>query len=268
MARITDVVVAALVLWTASASAQPTPPQPQPQPTAPAAPAPPIAPTAAPPGAPATPVPPAPAPPQAVPPSAQPVPARPGVRMHDGFYLRLGSGFGAYSETVGYGTGEEDPRSGVTGMGTAGELALGGTVGRGLVFGGGSWSTTVQASDVSNSNGGVSTRALRGTPSLTLLGPFLDYYVDPEKGFHLQGAVAIATSRELNVDTGKVDRDQASIGAGLMFGIGQEWWIGEQWSAGVLGRGVVAGTTNKTEGQRYWHVITAVPSVLFTITYH
>ena len=54
-----------------------------------------------------------------------------------------------------------------------------------------------------------------------------------------------------------------------MAGIGYEWWVGEQWGIGILGRATVgAMTENDAVGARWLHFTAAWPSILFTTTYH
>ena len=192
------------------------------------------------------------------------------MHHHGGFYLRFAAGFSAYNEVVLHRTdsGENAPRTYVTGMGTGSELAIGGTLKPGLVLGGGFWGMTALATDVSTKNGGVPAGAAGGGASLGILGPFVDYYLDPLKGFHLQAGLGFAMSREVDPVSGKFNRDHVAGGIGAMFGVGNDWWVGDDWSVGVMGRVLAAGTTNKVDGLWYGHFVSAAPGVLFSVTYH
>lgn len=189
-------------------------------------------------------------------------PAR-GAGVHDGFYLRLATGFGAYNE--GIRRAGQDRETRVNGIATVGELAIGGAIRPGFILGGGVWSSTVLASD----------RTVRGTTppaevldtrgEFSLIGPFVDYYPDATQGLHFQGAIGLANVRGF----GNGDDDPVALGGGLMLGIGYEWWVSEEWSLGVLGRlavGAATGTDNTDK--RWYHTVGATPSALFTATYN
>lgn len=198
----------------------------------------------------------------------------PGGHLHNGFFLRVGAGFGAYQERIFAHMGHDRPHTTVTGIGTASELMIGGNVSRRLVLGGGSWGTSVLASDVvlARGSGGAPPPAasvdLAGTPSLTMFGPFLTYYFDPTGGLSVYGAVGLASSREVDVAGAKFERDRVAVGAGAALGVSYDWWVGDEWSVGVSARGVGATTTRKVDGERAWHMIVTSPTVLFTVTYH
>jgi hypothetical protein len=66
---------------------------------------------------------------------------------------------------------------------------------------------------------------------LSQIGPFIDYYFDPNGGGHIQASIGLGVA-----DQGKGDLGAAYTGTGLalMVGGGYEWWIGEEWSLGVL----------------------------------
>ena len=56
-------------------------------------------------------------------------------------------------------------------------------------------------------------------------------------------------------------------GTGLVLGVGYEWWIGDQWSAGILGRLVYGSVKGKDAGIELEHKLT-IPSLLATFTFH
>ena len=146
-------------------------------------------------------------------------------RTHDGFYLRLGAG-------PGFTSGSADT-SGVSatikGMHFGTELALGTTVSPGLVVGGGEFSMIVPSPKYEL--GGAKTTA--GAHHVGGIGPFVDYYLDPTKGLHFQGALTFSGTRV----TGKDGREAAmGYGFGVMAGAGWEAWIADQWSLGAVFR--------------------------------
>jgi hypothetical protein len=207
-------------------------------------------------------------PPSATAPADPPAEAtEPGDYLHNGFYVRVSTGFAAYDEMI-LRSEDTKARTTITGMGTAGELAIGGTIGR-MVLGGGIWSTSVMASDITTKGGGVSVAAIpTERPTFALLGPFIDSYFDPKRGFHIQIALGLAAMRGYELGGYSLDTDAFSFGGGFMVAFGHEWWVAKQWSVGVLGRVSGALTTEKVAGERYYHVIGSAPAALFTVTYH
>lgn len=193
--------------------------------------------------------------------------ARTGVHYHDGFYLRIGTGFGGYSEAI---TAEDaDESTQVAGMASASELALGGAVRPGLVVGGGFWTSSVLASERTVDGMAPPDDVIGGSGNFTLVGPFVDWYFDPGRGLHLQGAVGFATVRGYDFPEAEDNPDAVSAGGGLMIGFGYDWWVSEQWSFGILGRiaGVVAVQEDEA-GMQWTHAIGTSPSLLFTATYN
>ncbi|HEY0707694.1 MAG TPA: hypothetical protein VGG33_12905 [Polyangia bacterium] len=191
----------------------------------------------------------------------------PGAHLHDGFYLRLGTGFGSYGEAIRQ--SGADKQTTVSGIANVTELAIGGAVRPGLIFGGGVWTSTVLAS----------ARTIRGTApppevidsrgDFQLVGPFFDYYMNPSGGFHMQGAFGVANVRGMSVETTNFDKDSISVGGGLMFGVGYDWWVSKEWSIGVLGRMTVGITGQDDKADvRWYHAVGGTPSVLFTGTYN
>ena len=97
--------------------------------------------------------------------------ARSDRNLHDGFYLRLALGGGSTSWTRGKHHDEETAPAGLY------DVALGGTIGPGVVLGGGLFNTVAD---------------LDGLYRLTVLAPFVDYYFNPHEGLHMQFALGAA----------------------------------------------------------------------------
>ena len=100
------------------------------------------------------------------------------------------------------------------------------------------------------------------------IGLFMDYYFNPEGGFHLQGLVGIGIL-SVEVDDPDVESTEAS-GPMVALGLGYEGWIGEQWGLGVLGRLTAASLkSDEVSGQEVKTTHTVVtPAILATITCH
>ena len=213
-------------------------------------------------------------------PAPLPEPKPPGVHEHDGFYAHFGLGFGGYTDAL---TSEDrvNPQTGatedvdgvITGFATVSEVAVGGTVGRGFVLGLGIYSTSVYVTTFTPRDEDEEILApteFQRPENFALAGIFGDWYFNPRRGLHLQLALGFATLTGLNPESprGVRDRDPA-IGGGLMLGIGHEWWVGEQWGVGVLGRLTAGVLTEKDDADvRYLHVVASFPSLLVTATYH
>jgi hypothetical protein len=163
---------------------------------------------------------------------AQPEPGRaPGEYFHNGLYVRIGLGgtFVRDSFESGEGNALFGKTSGsVTGAGTSHQFAIGGAIVPGFVLAGGvvsdiAWTTSVDADG----------EAVEPDDSFALLtlGPMIDYYFDPEAGFHalFGGGFGVTSGVQPEGSDGG-----AATGLGLFAGFGHEWWVSEQWGIGGL----------------------------------
>ncbi len=245
---------------TGGSGTEPTPPPPPPPPaTAPPAQPPPAQP--APPAYPPAQGQPAPPPQQPPPPGAGPgtyveepptPPVNPTVERHDGFYLRLSLGPGAVNTRV-----ESDLTAGSTttfdinGFGLGFDLMIGGTPATGLVLGGMLTGTSANKPTLTPDEGFVDNaeRELDGTLNFGQIAFFADYFPDEYGGFHFGGWLGLATvtySRDSSSSSSSGNDDDVAgssgFGAGLM--VGYDWFVGKQWSLGILGRGSLGATSN------------------------
>jgi hypothetical protein len=171
----------------------------------------------------------------------EPAPIDPKARLHDGFFLRLGIGFGqaALNRTV------ARSRSSETALSNAVELLVGGTPWTGVVVGGGDFILDRTGNTVGGFFG------------------FVQYYPDPRGGLHAFGNAGVLI----------VDRMAGPFGS---IGGGYDAWVGSQWSLGVdarLGAGTGSGTSeyeddtgSSTESAGTFFAQFA--TVAFTVTYH
>lgn len=196
---------------------------------------------------------------------------RPGVREHDGFYGRFGLGFSGFGDTValeGPGDSFRDYAL-VTGFSTVSELAIGGTIKNGFVLGGGLYAASIETPFVFEGNGRPLPSEFRRPDSFAILGIMGDFYPNPRRGLHMQGALGVAALTGLNPGGSLWSDRHVAVGAGAMLGIGYDWWVGEQWSIGVLARGTAgAMAEDDAHGARWFHFAAAWPSILLTVTYH
>jgi hypothetical protein len=139
---------------------------------------------------------------------------------HDGFYLRVSGALGYVSFA---GSGPSGDVS-VSGLGLHGMYALGGTVGEGLVI-----AAALGATLVSDELNG-----LAGAPDVSAgearLGVVVDWFPDPHDGWHVGGFVGLSGVVLSGADI--VDGSGSAVG-GTITG-GYDWWIGPQWSLGLL----------------------------------
>jgi hypothetical protein len=199
-----------------------------------------------------------------------------GIREHDGLYLRLGLGLGRIGASFTTDFSQElggSVKGSVAGGGLAFEFAVGGTPAPGFVVGGALYfegAGQPQSSNLQVGGHAASDLSYNGV-SLSLIGPFADYYIDPKAGWHVQGALGVAQMTIGNAtQNGAAATARHNLGGiGCMLGGGYEWWIGEQWSVGALVRAVyVSVESNRDETDRWSYRALAVPEVLFSATYH
>ena len=218
------------------------------------------------------------APSEALPPPAvsvtppPPVPSR-GVEMHDGFYFRVGLGFGGLVGKVEPDV-ESDLEGKTSGFSVLSELAFGGTPIPGLVIGGGIYSANTPATSYELEEGDAAITIEGKGTTVGVIGPFVDVYPNPELGLHFQGAVGFGV---LTADESDDDDDLAfppdkysGVGLGLMVGGGYEVFVADQWSIGGVVRVLYANATMKSDSDDFVDVKAhaLVPGALFTVTYH
>jgi hypothetical protein len=198
--------------------------------------------------------------------------------LHDGFYFRFALGgapvFGKVKPKTS--AGEIAVDADVSAFAALSELAFGGSPMPGLVLGGGIYGASLSGIEYKGKFAGATRTYESDAAIVSMLGPFIDFYPNPQQGFHAQAAIAFSI---VSADQGKYNAtygdsfppdNYAGTGFGLMLGAGYEWWIGEQWSLGVLGRVQYTSATLKANSNLYddadfsaW-----IPGVLVDITYH
>lgn len=199
--------------------------------------------------------------------------ARAEPRTHDGFYLRLALGVGGMEmdrtvefEVEPFPTGVDD--STITGGIGHFELTLGGTPARGLVVGGSILTHSMSEVDIDRDAG--EDVPLDSPLQFWLIGPTLDYFPDEHGGFHFGGTFGFAFA------FARLPEEYAfegigGAGLGLSLGIGYDWWVGDEWSLGVIARFTGAGVTGEdTEGGVSAQEDSTLRAftVAFTVLYH
>lgn len=158
---------------------------------------------------------------------------------HQGFYLAADTGIGVLST---WGSGPWNSAS-LTGVANTTAIAAGGTIAPGLVLGGVArqWSTmgtfnggppiTATATYSVNGVHSTSTFPLSGNAkaSTAEVGAFLDWYPNPEDGWHAGASLSLG-SITITDDAGS--KSNSAGVAGSLFG-GYQWWLGPAWSLGL-----------------------------------
>jgi hypothetical protein len=194
--------------------------------------------------------------------------------LHDGLYLRLGLGIGRLGahfttdESADFGGSVDGSVANVSGVF---EVAVGGTPAPGLVLGGGLWfdGTGRHATHDLKVNGTPTQNLRFDGVDLGLVGPFVDYYINPRLGFHVQAALGVAIVTVGRGDDGPHSYDQTLGGLGFMLGTGYEWWVADQWSMGAIVR-LLYGTveSGRDEYEQWNYKVLAIPEIAFVATYH
>jgi hypothetical protein len=189
----------------------------------------------------------APAAPAAIALTTDAVPPRPAKRIHQGLYLRLGSG---PSFVTLRGHGPTGGSASITDSGTGGFIALGGAVAPGLVLAGTIQGTGFNSkfkggpfadATVVGANGETHSASHKAQGGFGMLGVLVDWYPQPTGGWHTGlatgvGAIALTNSAD----------DRAVVGlnlGGSVFG-GYDWTLGHDWALG-LQLTASGGTTTK-----------------------
>ncbi len=203
-----------------------------------------------------------------------PAPEREGARVHDGFYLRLAAGFGVFDERLQSGDlengGSIEARN--RGMSSLTDLAIGGTVARGWVIGGVIYASDLIASTLRISEAGAVLPAEldAGLRSVSLIGPFVDWYPHPSEGLHVRLTLGLATLTPRLIGHPATQRSEyLAVGGGLALGVGYDWWVADEWSIGVMSQLGAAFLKGKDDSDVDWtHIVTISPGLFVCLTYH
>jgi hypothetical protein len=185
------------------------------------------------------------------------------VRRHDSFYLRMGLGI-AHGRVT---TETDDPvafKATFQGLGPAYEIMLGGTVGSGVVIGGGIVAQDISDPEIDLEPDVGLTEDLEDNNDalgILVLGPFVDWFFDEHGGFHAGAMIGIGSVGL------KDDDDQASSGLGGSIFAGYDFWVADQWSMGVEGRALFV-SSERTLSDREYRDRARGFQLLFTALYH
>src|SRR5262249_29851076 len=122
---------------------------------------------------------------------------------------------------------------GIKGGGIAFDLGIGGTVGKGVVIGG-EYMFQQAVKPTFTVNGNSFSSAGDVNANFGVLGPFIDWYPDPEGGLHVGGMLGIAILDLQNTNDSSTSAADSGVGGGLS--VGYDWFVAPEWSIGVLGK--------------------------------
>jgi hypothetical protein len=201
-------------------------------------------------------------------------------QRHDGLYFRFALGIGVAHDHVTTDTALPSVNvfsffpgplnASGTAFAGATELSLGFTPGPGLVLGVGSFTATIPKMTGKTKSDSTGDYVFR-VSQLALLGPLVDWYFFPKYGFHAEASPGLATyvagAGDAKIE-GPLAQAHTAIGFGFVLGVGYDFWIGDQWSAGFMAR-VLYGVTGGSDGSgtNFSHNSYA-PTLMFTLTYH
>jgi hypothetical protein len=181
-------------------------------------------------------------------------------RTHEGFQFRGVVGGGYLS------TSESPDNITVNGGAIGFELYAGGFVIPGLSIGGFVGGAGAAGPNVTF-NGQTSTAPNNVSLVLAYIGPYIDWYFDPKGGFHLQGMLEL-TRLAVGTGNGNVSTE-TPVGGGIGGGVGYDFWLGEAFSMGILGRINFSSNTYTPDGATTSVTDKTVNPMLFlSFTYH
>jgi hypothetical protein len=176
--------------------------------------------------------------------------------MHDGFYARASVGFGSLGATFDDDSPSSQDLKG-SGGGLAMDLMIGGSPAAGVAVGG---ALLAEGSAAIEFERGSFTQDRSLT--VAMLGPFIDGFPSPNRGWHLGGMLGFA---HLAVEGSRNDDVSKTNGFGGAFWVGHDFWVADEWSVGPLLRLSGALTNGKDPDV---HASTFAVTVLFTGLYH
>lgn len=174
---------------------------------------------------------------------APPTKSSHGRFVHDGFYLRMSAGVGAFSSrNVVNGSAENQPT--FSGGGSALELSIGGAIRPGFVL---AATGLLQSSLVGSIQDEAGKTTLTRRHDFALFGPTFDFFPWPRGGFHVLATFGPALMGDYRDD--RIQKTWTTrAGGGFSLGAGYDAWVSDNWSLGFLVRvtGATLGGTERT----------------------
>jgi hypothetical protein len=173
---------------------------------------------------------------------------------HDGFYFRGATGLG-YTHTGASQAGIDESFSGLA---IGFDAWFGGSPMPGLAIGGGITTYDIPSPTL-KFNG--SSGSFDGHMMLDIVAVFGDYYFDPTKGLHLEALAGFGVLGFTSSSGQSSTNDPSGLALGV--GFGNDWWVSDEWSIGVLGRVIYAPLSTSGVG-----FSTITPAVMANFTFN
>lgn len=146
------------------------------------------------------------------------------VKMHDGFYTRVSVGFGHLGASFDDNDPSGDDLHG-GGLSLGLDLSVGGSPSPGLALGGALFTQGAFSAKFERDSTNSEDRSL----TVTLIGPFVDGFPVPSKGWHVGGMVGLSV---VSIEGGTADEGTDTAGLGGAAWFGYDIWVADQWSIG------------------------------------
>ncbi len=180
--------------------------------------------------------------------------------LHEGFYLRMNLGVGVLRANI-----DDDGTSAfdldLAGFSTGFDVLIGGSPARGLAIGGGFFTNTAISARVERGSRDVGDRNM----TVGFLGPFIDGFPNPKKGWHLGGTIGLAAVKVEEDSPGDDVASAKGLGGAAWFGHG--WWVADEWSMGLMLR-FAASATTADDSVRDLTIGTFSSTLMFSALYH
>lgn len=188
------------------------------------------------------------------------------MNEHDGFYLRIALGYAHLNAKSKLTESTPTRELELSGGGAVFQISIGGSPTPGFVIGGMLLGHAFAEPDV-EFDGGTTDEANNTTFSVSAIGPFLQYYFDPKSGFYLQGFVGYVEAKTRYEIGGTDYQSEDTTGIGFGFGLGYDFWVGDQWSIGPEARLLYAKIDYSGEGPDEEDTL-VIPTLSFAATFH
>jgi hypothetical protein len=186
-------------------------------------------------------------------------------KTHDGFYFRGATGLGYMHSSLTLdipGVTGTQPDQSISGLAIGFDAWFGGSPIPGLAIGGGLTGYDVPSPTLKS---GGQTATYNGSATLSIVALFGDYYFDPNAGMHAEAIVGYGVLSAQNNDGSTSSNDPTGLALGL--GFGNDWWVSDEWSIGVLGRFIYAPLSYSAGGATAKYS-TITPALMATFTYN
>jgi hypothetical protein len=186
-----------------------------------------------------------------------------GAWLHDGFFARSEVGISWLEATVSN-SGQLHRRSRISAIGESSSVDIGATPARGLVLGISVWTAILDPTFVED---GKTVIPDDDSVKLTLLrlGPFVDWYPNPKRGYHVLGGAGFSV--QIERDTKGKPIYPIPLGFSLSTGTGYEWFVSSELSVGFLGR-FAFGWLTRMLADAPERMLFVTPELAVTVTYH